>query len=221
MARCGYRTVALLPMRYSFVNEGLFLHSLGFDTILDYDGIGASQYVHRDWFYFEAAEKVIQEHRKNDGRPLFLTMQTMFPHSPYDVALAKETGVQVDDHTDLEAANEYLQRVQVSRADFTDFLAARAADPSARGTVVAEFGDHQSFATKSLIDDASGLGSLSDLKSGAYRTHFTMYAFGHQVHHEALGDKPLDIAFLGATLLEWGGLPDSPLYKDLRRLRDL
>lgn len=81
-ATCGYRTAAILPLNYTFVNEGPFLHSIGFDTVLDRQDIGASHYHLRDKFYFDAAEDFIREHRRSDKRPLFLLVQTMFPHSP-------------------------------------------------------------------------------------------------------------------------------------------
>ncbi|EFG2885964.1 sulfatase-like hydrolase/transferase, partial [Escherichia coli] len=68
LARCGYRTVEITPVSHTFVNEGPFMQSIGYQEVLDYDKIGATQYAHRDNFYFATAEKVLREHHKtHDG----------------------------------------------------------------------------------------------------------------------------------------------------------
>jgi len=219
LARCGYRTVAILPMMHNFVNEGPFLESIGFETVLDYDAIGATKYSHRDSFYYEVAERVIAEHRKTDGRPLFLAMETMFPHSPYnerevDASMPAQASIVPDPEV-----NEYLRRVQVSQADFKDFLAARAGDPSERGSVVLEYGDHQSFVTKPLVDELTKGSSLTDLRSLAYKTYFSVHGFGHEIDMAAFGDADIDIGYLGAALMEAARLPSSPMYRSLIALR--
>lgn len=220
MARCGYRTVAILPMRHSFVNEGPFLESIGFETVLDYEAIGANRYIHRDKFYFDAAEKVIAEHRRTDPRPLFLAMQTMFAHSPYSEELAGDAaGPQhlVDD----PELNEYLRRLVLSRTDLQTFLDARNESPTIRGSAILEFGDHQSFATKALVDEISGPGSVADLGSLAYKTHYALHAFGYEPLQDAAVVEHLDVGFVGASFLEWAGLPTSPVFQSLLELRDL
>ncbi|MDY8110203.1 sulfatase-like hydrolase/transferase [Fulvimarina sp. 2208YS6-2-32] len=221
LAQCGYRTAAILPMTYSFVNEGPFLHSIGFETVLDAKAIGATDFIHRDSLYFEAAEQFIAEHRATDDRPLFLLVQTMFPHAPYTSrmdAAAKVTNEPL--HAEPELA-EYLRRVALSRADFGIFMSAREADPSPRGSVVLEFGDHQSYATKPFIDELAGPDSLSDLSSLAYRTYFALRAFGYDLQPPGRNEAPMDVAFLGAHLVERARLPSSPILRDLSRLRAL
>jgi len=219
MARCGYRTVAILPMRHSFVNEGPFLESIGFETVLDYEAIGANRYIHRDKFYFDAAEKIIAEHRRSDPRPLFLAMQTMFAHSPYSEELAgNATGPQnlVDD----PELNEYLRRLVLSRTDLQTFLDARKESPTSRGTAILEFGDHQSFATKALVDEISGSDSMAELGSLAYRTHYALHAYGYEPRQVDAGGVRLDVGFVGASFLDWAHLPTSPLFQSLLELRD-
>lgn len=219
MARCGYRTVAILPMKHSFVNEGPFLESIGFESVFDYEAIGANQYIHRDKFYFDAAEKVIAEHRRTDSRPLFLAMQTMFAHSPYSEELAEDAPglMHVVDDPEL---NEYLRRLVLSRADLQTFLDARKESPTNRGSAILEFGDHQSFATKALVDEISGPDSVADLGSLAYTTHYALHAFGYEPPWIDSAAERLDVGFVGASFLEWAGLPTSPLFRSLLELRD-
>lgn len=218
--RCGYRTVTLYPMEESFVNEGPFLKSIGFEEVIDMDGMGADHWIMRDKFYYDYAEAFLEEHRQNDGRPLFMEIMTMFAHAPYDPPMEPDIVVSGQPlHSDPELA-EYLRRLWIARDDFHAFLGSRAEDPGEQGAVVLEFGDHHSFATRELSDEAHGGNSLADLESSAYSTFFTLHGFGHAVDQGPPAER-LDIAYLGAHLLEAARLPTSPTFQDLNRLREL
>lgn len=220
LSRCGYRTVAIIPMEYGFVNEGPFLSSIGFDEVLDRQDIGATQYIHRDSFYYEAAERLIAEHRRSDKRPLFLALQTMFPHSPYVDRLTATMEPREVVFADDPELNEYLRRLLVSRRDLEAFLERRSATPGVRGSLVLDFGDHQSFATKQLVDEIAGGEALADLSSIAYETYYSLHAFGYEPAEAGPEMNPLDIAFLGPSFFEWGRLPTTPLFDSLIELRD-
>lgn len=219
LARCGYRTAAIMPLNDTFVNEGPFLRSIGFDTVLDIEDIGAPSYHMRDDFYFHAAEAFIAKHRREDGRPLFLEIQTMYPHSPYGERFDPGVTVPGEPFGVAGEAAEYLRRMTVARGDFQRFLESRAAEAQARPSVVMSFGDHQSSAMKPEIDALAGPDALSNPRSLAYRTFFDLTAFNHPLRRPA-ADRPIDIAFLGSTVLEAAGLPLSPMMADLLRLRD-
>jgi hypothetical protein len=221
LQRCGYRTAVLTPMKHGFVNEGPFLESIGFETVLDYDAIGASEYVHRDRFYFDAAERFVAEHRKTDGRPLFLEIQTMFAHSPYVDRLAPEVTLAGEAMTNDPQIDEYLRRVLIAKTDFRRFLRRRNAEKEDHASIVLEFGDHQSFATKPLVDATPGDGGLADLGSLAYRTHYSIHGFNHAIDMRAFDDHDrLDVAYLGARFIKAAGLPLSPMFEALMDLSE-
>lgn len=220
LTRCGYRTAVMTPMDYAFVNEGPFLKSIGFETVLDIKDIAAPFYHLRDNFYYHAAEAFIARHRREDGRPLFLEIQTMFPHSPYEGRMEPDLKVDGEPFSSDFQANEYLRRMAVARRDFQDFLDNRQADAGDRGAVVLEFGDHQSSATKPFIDAIAGDDALATPGSLAYRTFYTVTTFNHPLRHPMPEMGPLDVGFLGASLLDAAGLPMSPVMTDLVRLRD-
>lgn len=220
MARCGYRTAAILPMDYNFVNEGPFLSSIGFETVLDAGDIGATDGHLRDTFYYDAAEKFIAEHRKNDGRPLFLMVQTMFPHGPHNSRMVPEIKLAGEPFNDAGEVNEYLRRLKIARGDFDTFLAALETGSTDRGTVVLEFGDHQGAVTRSFVEEAEGPGILGNWDSLAYTTHFTTHAFGHALQPIETEYDRLDVGFLGATFAQMARLPSSPMINDLIALRD-
>ncbi|MEP3438115.1 MAG: sulfatase-like hydrolase/transferase [Hoeflea sp.] len=218
LARCGYRTAVLMPMEHGFVNEGPFLESIGFDDILDYDRIGASEYAHEDRFYFEAARDFISEHRKTDGRPLFLQVQTMFAHSPYSDNRT-EAGTPMTGKSGIGELDEYVGRVAQSQRDFDWFLDQAKAESKTHPSIVLEFGDHQSFATRELIENLNPDFAIDDLSSSAYRTYFTLHGNGTPVDMSPFDFPVLDIGYLGASLLEAAGLAKSPMLTDLLALK--
>ncbi|TPK80595.1 sulfatase [Mesorhizobium sp. B2-4-18] len=220
LARCGYRTAVMTPMDFTFVNEGPFLKSIGFETVLDIKEIAAPFYHLRDSFYYHAAEAFIAKHRREDGRPLFLEIQTMFPHSPYEGRMEPDLKVEGEPFSDDDQAGEYLRRMAIARGDFGQFLERREAEAGKRGAVVLEFGDHQSSATKPFVDAIAGDDALARPQSLAYRTFYTLSIFNHPLRHSMPDTMPLDVGFLGASLLDAAGLPMSPMMVDLVRLRD-
>lgn len=220
MAQCGYRSAAILPMDYNFVNEGAFLSSIGFETVLDADDIGAADGHMRDSFYYEAAEKFIADHRENDGRPLFLMVQTMFPHGPHNSRMEPDIKPSGEPFNGVSEINEYLRRLKIARGDFDAFLGTLETGSTERGTVVLEFGDHQGVITRSFVEQVEGPGILGDWDSLAYTTHFTTHAYGRTLQPMEAEFDRLDIGFLGTTFARMAGLPSSPMMDDLAKLRD-
>ncbi len=218
--RCGYKSTVVMPMKHSFVNEGPFLESIGFDTVLGYDEIGASLYNHRDNFYYGAAEKIIDEHIKSDGRPLFMEVQTMFAHSPFDERREEQIHVQQDAFSDDPILNEHIRRVYIAQNDFKAFIERRKKQQPDRPFVVLEFGDHQALVTRPMADEIAGGNSLADPNSVAYQTHYSVHAYNFGLDLEYLDWPQLDIGFLGISFMQSIGVPLSPMYEDLAKLRD-
>ncbi|MCY0148365.1 sulfatase-like hydrolase/transferase [Hoeflea sp. G2-23] len=219
LKRCGYRTAVLMPMKFTFVNEGPFLKSIGVDEVLDFDRIGASEYAHHDRFYYEAARAFIEEHRKTDGRPLFLQVQTMFAHSPYSAQLAASSPAD-DIETGNAELDEYIRRVDQAQQDFRWFLGQTEADSKRHPSIVLEFGDHQSFATRDVITQQFPDFAIDNLTSSAYQSFFTVHGYGVDVDMRPFQFANLDIGYLGVSLLEAAGLEESPMYANLGALRD-
>ena len=221
LAKCGYRTVEITPVNHNFVNEGPFMESIGFQTVLDYSDIHATQYAHQDEFYFKAAEAFIRDYRQKGGGPLLLSLKTMFPHSPYNEPLVAENGLPFVKFGGDDITDEYMNRVLTGQHDFQRYLEAIKSLTTERGSVILEYGDHQSYVTKNLIDENYHGNSLQDLHSPAYKTYFSVHSFNYDIDMKAFGEGPLDIGFLGVALVEAARLPLSPMYRELIALKDL
>lgn len=217
---CGYRSAVVMPMKRSFVNEGPFLKSIGFSSVLGYDEIGASLYNHRDSFYYNAADEFIEEHHKSDGRPLFLEVQTMFAHSPFDEPREPQIQFQSTAFVDNQSLNEHIRRVYIAQNDFHAFIERRKKLQPNRPFVVLEFGDHQALETQRLANEISGGNSLVDPDSIAYKTSFTLHSHNFDLDMRYFDWKQLDIGFLGVSFMQSIGVPLSPMYQELTDLRD-
>jgi hypothetical protein len=101
------------------------------------------------------------------------------------------------------------------------FTQARKSMPGANGSVVVEFGDHQSIATRHLFDPGpSGRSAYGDFRSGLYETFFAVHGFGTGVDFAKLGRGGEDAAYLAARVTAAANLPTSPVFEDLLRLSE-
>lgn len=220
MKGCGYHSAVVMPMKHSFVNEGPFLKSIGFDSVLSYDEIGATAFNHRDDFYYSAADKFIDTHIQSDGRPIFMQVQTMFAHSPFDDQREPHIQIQEDKFVDSKTLNEHIRRVYIAQNDFRAFIERRKKLQPNRPFVVLEFGDHQALAARPLADALHGGNSLADPNSAAYKTNYTVHAHKFEIDMQYFNWNRLDIGFLGVSFMQAIGVPLSPMYQDLANLRD-
>lgn len=217
LADCGYRTIALMSLKYHSINEGPFLKSLGYEEVYDADAMKLGAFGARDRDYFQFLEKLVADHRKTDGRPLFISMQTMFTHGPFTARLPAAAGVSVEPLSADAQLDEYARRVVVARRDMAAFLDGRRQDPGPRGAIVAEFGDHQSAATQRFVDPDNLSRETTDFRSKMYETFFAVHGFGASVDYAKLGER-IDAAFLASRILAATRLPKSPVFDDLASL---
>jgi hypothetical protein len=218
---CGYKSVAISPMSFNFLNEGPVRMSIGFDVVLDQEAINASSRHERDAVYLQAALDVLDEHRRKSSKPLFLFVLTMAAHSPYDFRFGARDGTSETFLGNQPEVDEYLNRLMRSRQDYFDFLEKLGRNATDAGIVVAEFGDHHPWLTLSPLIEAEGADLLSDLGSAAYETYYSI-RLQNRFPATALPDFPvLDLTYLGLGILEVAGLPLGPVFGAQRELRDI
>lgn len=220
LSRCGYRTVAIMPLPFNALNEGAFLTSIGFQEIYDADAMGFKPMTVRDKRYFAFIEKLVADHRRNDPRPLFVHVQTMFAHQPYDYVLMPDEQAPPHEYDDASEADEYMRRVWLARADLEAFLDRRKSQPGPRGTVIAEFGDHHATVTRDhLTAGRPAEAMLTDFRSPLYETFYRVQGFGTPVDYRLLHQSE-DAAFLSARVLAAANMPVSRVWTDLLALSE-
>jgi phosphoglycerol transferase MdoB-like AlkP superfamily enzyme len=220
LENCGYRTLMLFPMSNGFVSLDKFYRSIGFEKILDREAQGAPTTKERDRFYFQNMLREMDEHFKSSDKPLFVYVQTMASHGPYNSVYMPDENVPGGGPGTSPEMSEFLRREAMAQRD-GDFLMdeLKRRFPDERILVV-RYGDHQPSATYDLIDrtwgdDSPDIGEGG--KPGPYITYYSMLGHNYPVPPLPAFD-PLDIAYLGTVMLEVAGLPLSEAQIERKRL---
>ncbi|WP_153768786.1 sulfatase-like hydrolase/transferase [Labrenzia sp. CE80] len=221
LADCGYHTVYLSPLPYSFVNEGPFVESIGFEAFIDQHAMKAPSTHQSDAFYYEYALDYIRRHRVDDGRPVFMVILNMSAHSPWDFRMAPEVVLDGEPFDEDTSLNEYYRRLAISRVHLKDFRRQLEKKPNGRSVLMLEFGDHQPGFMLPHWTKIEGSQALGDPKSNAYLTFYQFLSAGAELKANVPVFEKLDVQYLAPTLLEVAGLPLDPVHKDLRDMRDL
>ena len=220
LAKCGYRTLMLFPMPNGFVSLDRFYRSIGFSEILDQRAQGAPTIRERDRFYFQNALEAMDHHFKSSDRPLFVYIQTMASHGPYDSAYMPEENVPGGGPGTSAEMSEYLRRAAMAQRDggfLMDEIKRRFPGES---ILVVRYGDHQPSATRDIINDVWGDDSPDVGPDGSPGPFITFYAIqGSNLAVPPLpAYDPLDIAYVGTVMLEAAGLPLSAAQRERKRL---
>jgi phosphoglycerol transferase MdoB-like AlkP superfamily enzyme len=217
---CGYRTLMLFPMDKGFLSLDRFYRSIGFSEILDRRVQGAPTDRERDSFYFRNAVETMERHFNSSDQPLFLYVQTMAAHGPYDRAYMPEENVPGGGAGTSAEMSEYLRRAAMAKRD-GDFLLDEIKRRFPHESIlVVRYGDHQPSATHDLINGEWGDESPEYRVGRAPSPYITFYAISGQnypvpplPHHNLL-----DIAYLGTVILDVAGLPLSEAHRERKRL---
>ena len=78
------------PMLRHFLGAGRFFDSVGFEKIFDAKAQRATLPNERDRFYYANALDEIGRHLQSSSQRLFLYVQTMATHGPYDYPDSRE-----------------------------------------------------------------------------------------------------------------------------------
>ena len=220
LARCGYRNVMFYPMLRHFLGAGRFFEAVGFREIVDAKAQGAKVANERDRFYYANALAEIDRHVKASVQPLFLFIQTMAAHGPYDYAYSPEVAVAAGGPGTHPEMSEYLRRLAMARMDYATLRSELVRRFPKQAFLIVHYGDHQPTATQSLLGfDANA--SIEDIvASGNEAARMTYYAL------DAVRYRPpplpsldtLDVAYLGTMLLEAAGVHLSDAHRERRRL---
>ena len=216
LARCGYRNVMFYPMLRHFLGSGRFFEAVGFREIVDAKAQRAKLPNERDRFYYANALDEIGRHAKASAQPLFLFIQTMAAHGPYDYAYSPGEAVAGGGPGTSPELSEYLRRLAMARMDYAFLRSELVRRLPGHAFLIVHYGDHQPTATKSLLGfDANA--SIEDIMaSGNDAARMTYYALdGVRYRPPPLPSlEMLDVAYLGTMLLEAAGVPLSDSHRE-------
>jgi phosphoglycerol transferase MdoB-like AlkP superfamily enzyme len=220
LAKCGYRTLMLFPMKKGYLSLDRFYRSIGFTEILDRRDQGAPTIRERDRFYFQNALEAMDRHFKSSDQPLFVYIQTMASHGPYDSAYMPEENVPGGGPGTSAEMSEYLRRAALAQRDGAFLMDEIERRFPGESILVVRYGDHQPSATRDIINDVWGDNSPDVGTDGSPGPFITFYAIqGSNLAVPPLpAYDPLDIAYVGTVMLEAAGLPLSAAQRERKRL---
>jgi phosphoglycerol transferase MdoB-like AlkP superfamily enzyme len=209
LARSGYRNVMFYPYLKGFFGSSRFFESVGLKEIFDLKAQGAPTSMEQDRFYYSNALEEIARHTQASQKPLFIFVQTMGAHWPYDVTYWPERKVSGSPGAGAEM-HEYLRRLAMSKEDYGELRAALAQRFPGERFLIVQYGDHQPLATRNFFGfDAEEIEAINRTlpeNSPAFETYFSVNAINFTP--PALPQTPvLDAAYLGAILFDQARLP--------------
>ncbi len=220
LARCGYRNVMFYPMLRHFLGSGRFFEATGIREIFDAKAQGAKLANERDRFYYANALAEIGRHVKASAQPLFLYIQTMAAHGPYDYAYSPEVAVAGGGPGTSPELSEYLRRLAMARMDYGFLRSQLVRRFPGQAFLIVHYGDHQPTATLSLLGFDENASIEDVMSSGNEAARMTYYVLdGVRYRPPPLPSLDmLDVAYLGTVLLEAAGVPLSDSYRERWRL---
>lgn len=220
LERCGYRNTVFYPLLRNFVSNDKFYNSIGLREIFDMKSQKATSAQERDRFYFENAINELGRHVETSDNPMFLFIQTMSAHWPYDVAFKPEIDVPGGGPGTDPEMHEYLRRVSLAKLDF-DYLQdeLQRRFPGERFLIV-HYGDHHPMATRMLL----GFNSNTEAEDVALDTDsigFITYYSARGLNYDVPTLPPfdaLDVPYLGTAILDMARLPLPDSHQERKRL---
>ncbi len=223
LARCGYRNVMFYPMLRHFLGSGRFFDATGIREVFDAKAQRAKLANERDRFYYANALTEIGRHVKASAQPLFLYIQTMAAHGPYDYAYSPKVAVAGGGPGTSPALSEYLRRLAMARMDYGFLRTELVRRFPGQAFLIVHYGDHQPTATLSLLGFDENASVEDVMGSGNETARMTYYVLdGVRYRPPPLPSLDmLDVAYLGTVLLEAAGVPLSDSYRERQRLMTL
>jgi hypothetical protein len=217
---CGYRSVLFFPLGENFIALGKFFRAIGFETILDQAGQNAPSSRERDRFYFKGVIEVMERKFKASDSPLFIYVQTMAAHGPYDFKYMPEEAVSGGGPGTAADMDEFLRRLAMAKRDGDLFIAEIKHRFPDRRFLIVRYGDHQPTATRPFLNLAGDSVVNPETAPAGFVTYYTFTGLNYAIETLPAFDQ-LDIAFLGTVMMEAAGIPLPEAYQERQRLMAL
>ena len=221
LARCGYQNMMFYPYLKGFFGSARFFETVGLKQIFDARDQKAASAMERNSFYYANMLGEISRRVEGSRGPLFIYLQTMSVHWPYDVTYWPERDVRGGGPGTNPEMHEYLRRLAMAKEDYSALLKELAARFPAERFLVVHYGDHHPLATRHFFGfDAQSIEDINKSLPEGSPAFVTYYAVdGVNYAPPALPDVAvLDSAWLGAVILEQARLPMPDSWRERARL---
>ena len=221
LARCGYTNMMFYPYLKGFFGSARFFETSGIKQIYDARDQKALSSMEKDSFYYANMLTEIGRRVERKEGPLFIYLQTMAAHWPYDVTHWPERKVKGGGPSTHPEMNEFLRRLAMAQEDYAALLKDLASRFPDERFLLVHYGDHHPLATRFFFGvEAEEIEKINDTlpeTSPAFVTYFAVNGVNYAP--PALPDiNVIDSAYLGAVILEQAQLPMPDSWRERAQL---
>ena len=221
LQRCGYRTFSLYPSYGNFLSARRFQTSTGVQKFVDMAGMGVSDDMQPDKFYFDQASDLIARERKSE-QPLFVFVYLTANHFPW-------TSVYRSDLTppgwtapgNSAEVDEYIRRQRMTAADYAKFIDKLKSDHPGEPFLLVRFGDHQPAISQKLLEPNLPQATLADRimthDPRYYKTYYAIDALNYEPNMSSALET-LDAAYLPLAIQDAAGIPLDPSFAEQKKI---
>lgn len=154
----GYRTASFVTAESEWMNVGSFYKSLGMDELHEPSAFTAGLHQDlmqkRDAIIYNAVVDHLREKLHSDSEPVFVSMETLANHAPYDRGIFDDDNRVRETKTWFQSnmqagvpsqAVEYMGRLRASIDDFNAFCNRLADHFPKESFLIVHYGDHQPY----------------------------------------------------------------------------
>ena len=221
LSRCGYTNMMFYPFLKGFFGSARFFETVGLSQIYDAREQKSVNPMESDSFYYANMLAEIGRRMERKEGPLFIYLQTMAAHWPYDVTYWPERNVKGGGPGTQREMNEFLRRLAMAKEDYAALLKELARRFPNERFLIVHYGDHQPLATRFFFGfDAEEIERINETLPDASPAFVTYFAVdGVNYAPPALPNiETIDSAYLGAVILEQAQLPLPPSWSERARL---
>src|SRR5215468_2824607 len=221
LQRCGYKTVSLYPTYGDFLSARTFQKALGIEQFIDMAGMGVSEDMQPDSFYFGQALNVFS--REVPARaPVFMFLYLTANHFPWTDVYKPELTPDWKPPGNTTEIDEYIRRQTVTAHDYGEFVAKLKRDYPEESFLIARFGDHQPAISQKLLEPGIDRAHLAKRLMAADRRYFSTYYAIDTVnfHSKDLSSAldRLDAAYLPIVIQDAAGVPLDPSFAEQKSI---
>jgi phosphoglycerol transferase MdoB-like AlkP superfamily enzyme len=221
LQRCGYKTVSLYPTYGDFLSARTFQQALGIEQFIDMAGMGVSEDMQPDSFYFDQALKVFSREVPSHA-PVFMFLYLTANHFPWTDVYKPELTPDWTPPGNTAEVDEYIRRQTVTAHDYGEFVAKLKRDYPDEQFLIVRFGDHQPAISQKLIEPGIERAHLARRLMAADRRFFSTYYAVDAVNYRPKDlssalDK-LDAAYLPIVIQDAAGVPLDPSFAEQKSI---
>ena len=222
LQRCGYKTVSLYPTYGDFLSARAFQKGTGVDQFIDMAGMGVTEDMQPDKFYFDQALKVLAREQPQQS-PVFMFVYLTANHFPWwNVYRSDLTPAGWTPPGNTAEVDEYIRRQAMTAHDYREFTERLKRDYPDESFLVLRFGDHQPAISQKLLEPGIDQAKLAKHLMAAdpryYSTYYAIDGINYSPANLSSALETLDAAYLPLVLQEAAGLPLDPSFAEQKSI---